>query len=371
MKKIYTTTFHHACNYGAVLQAYALQQTLLKKYDTEILNYNCAAIADVYRCFKRRSGSKKHQLTQLVKDILNYKIDYLRNQHFKTFRRNFLKETPEYKTAQDIIQHYPKGDIYITGSDQVWSPTITKGLDPIYTLNFGHHDFKKISYAASAGGNTTLRHDIKRLAAILQSYQAISVRERTLEQLLQANKVNDVNLTLDPSLLLTKEEWNKLIPPKKLTKQKYILAYSWDEPSFFFQIVNRFAQTNGYKIYYYRRRDYKHLFQGAKKSYFQYGPCEFLSLIKNAECVFTTSFHGTALSIIFNKKLFVTLSKYSDRITTLLSALGLSNRIVSSERDFDQILQKDIDWKKINATLTQKRQQSLQWLYNAIDKDTK
>ncbi len=371
MKKIYTTTFHNASNYGAVLQAYALQQILLKKYDTAILNYNCTAISDVYRCFKRRNGSKKHQTVQLVKDILNCKKEYLRNQHFKKFRNNFLKETREYKTAQDVIQHYPDGDIYITGSDQVWSPTITKGLNPVYTLDFGDHNFRKISYAASTGSNASIEHSVDELVQILQEYQALSVREDTLKQLLLNNGIENVELVLDPSLLLTREEWGKLIPPKKIEKQKYILVYSWDEPSFFFKIVNQFAQTNNYKIYYYRRRDYKHLFHGRKKSYFEYGPREFLSLIKNAECVFTTSFHGTALSTIFNKKFFAIPAKNPDRIINLLNSIDLSSRIITNTQDFKQISSEEINWEQANQLIKQKRQQSIEWLYSSIDKEQK
>ncbi len=367
MKTVNTVTFHTAMNYGAILQAYALQQVLLQKYHTQILNYDPVTISANYRCFKHPHGTPKEKISQFLNDIMRCPKDFRRNQRFRDFRKQFLHETTHFVTSQEVDSHYPRADVYITGSDQIWNPIITKGLDPIYTLNFGKNDFKKISYAASTGNNNAIKNDINMLVGQLQNFDAISVREKQLQQLLSTKDINDVTLTLDPSLLLTKNEWQKIIPNDYRPNRKYILAYSWEESEDFFRAINQLAQQMGCMIYYYRRHDYKNLFHAPKKSYFDVGPQEFLALIQNAECVFTTSFHGTALSAILNKEFFVFLAKYTDRITTLLDSIGLSDRIVTDMKKFNHIAQQEINWNKVNQLLDQNRRHSLKWLHKAID----
>lgn len=324
MKKIYTTTVHNANNYGAVLQAYALQQVLSHKYDTKILNYDNKIIRNEYRCFKKRKGIKA-QAIQIAKDIISCNAECQHSHNFKKFRKVYFQETQRFINAQDIIRNYPKADAYITGSDQVWNPKITKGFDPIYMLNFGNNDFKKISYAASAGNNSALGDNVNKLTQYLHSFDTLLVREEPLRDLLVSNGFNDVKIVVDPTLLLTTTEWQKLIPKTPDKKNKYIVAYSWKEPQFFLDIINDFAKKNNYKIYYFHRRDLKHAFHGKRESFYTYGPNDFLKLIKNADYIFTNSFHGTVFSLIFNKKFFVAPTNYFDRIETLLKSRKSTN----------------------------------------------
>lgn len=368
-KKIYTVTFHNANNYGAVLQAYALQQVLTRKYDAQILDYANPVISNDYRLFKKERGTRKQKTIRFIKDIINLKKNILSNYNFWKFRKKYLRTTCRFADSQSIKSSYPKGDVYITGSDQVWNPIITKGLDDIYTLNFGHGDFRKISYAASAGNSSTLQSCIDTLVECLKLYCAVSVRECSLNRLLSEASVNDVETVLDPVLLLSCREWQRIISRNRLTKQKYIFVYSWDEPECFFRIVNRLAELTGFKIYHYHRYDYKHLFHKKKASYYGCNPGAFLSLIQNAEYVVTTSFHGTALASVFNKKMFVVLANYSDRIMTLLKTFGLSDRIVSSEEEFEAVFHEKIDWERVNQSIKQEQCRSLQWLYKMIDEE--
>ncbi len=370
MKKIITTTFHNANNYGAVLQAYALQQTLLKKYNTEILDYYNPLIANNNRLFKKYQGTKKEKITQIVLDTIFFYKNIVRNRHFNQFRNNFLITSKRFRDANSVTSGYPKADAYITGSDQIWNPILTDGIDQVYTLNFGNHDFRKIAYAASAGENSTLSTYRNKLLQSLQTFDSISVREKPLYTLLKQELKQPITITLDPSLLLTKTEWEHIGNSAPIKEQeKYILVYSvGGEPALLYQIANRLSRQTGYRILHPKRRDLKHCFVKNNKSYYTYGPEDFINLVANAEYIITTSFHGTAFATIFNKKFFVVLAKYSDRITTLLNSLNISNRIVSSEQEFDNALKEQIDWKKVNQLIQKKRTESIDWIYNAIEK---
>ncbi len=371
MKKIITTTFYDANNYGAVLQAYALQQVLLKKYDAKILDYHNPAITNDYKCFKKYHGSTKERIKQLALDIVFFYKNVARNKHFNHFRHSLLSTTQPVQHPNFATFTYLKADAYITGSDQVWNPVITNGLDPIYSLSFINGGAKKIAYAASTGKNSTLSNHQNKLLESLHTFDAISVREQSLSTLLSQKLKSPITVTLDPSLLLTQSEWKQVIDHshKRLHDKKYILVYSvGNEPDLLYEVANSLAQQTGCEILHPKRCDFKHHFIKKSKSYYTYGPEDFVNLIANAEYVVTTSFHGTALAAIFNKKFFVVLAKYSDRITTLLNTIKLSERIVSNSQEVNRVLHQDIDWKKVNNLIKQHRGTSIQWLYNNIDK---
>lgn len=368
MKRIYTVTFHDANNYGAVIQAYALQKILSKKYDTKILDYKCSEISKSYKLFRKSNNGIKENLISFAKSILNLKKDYLRNKHFSSFKEKLMLSDTFY-TSEDVKNNYPSADAYITGSDQVWNPTMTGGLDPVYTLDFGTGDFKKISYAASAGNNNSFADCQNVLIKCVKNFDKVSVRELPLKEFITSNITKDVELVLDPSLLIHREEWEDLCKQEKKLKNKYILVYCGDEPDYFYDIVNELARKTGYLIIHFGRRDIKNKFKYKKKSFYECGPEMFVSLIKNAEYVVTASFHGTALATIFNKKMFIVLNKYSDRLKTLLDSVELSDRILYGFDDFERVFKNETNWNRTNDLLEKERQKSINWLINSIEEN--
>lgn len=367
MKKVYTVTFHNANNYGALLQAYALQKVLSQKYDTKILNYNNKMISNEYKLFKRVNSGLKDKCIQLIKDIANFKKNYIRNKNFDKFRKKLIL-TDYFSSSDDVINHYPKADAYITGSDQVWNSKITCGLDSVYILNFGNKEFKKISYAASCGNNDTIIGYEDILTNSIKKFNNISVRESSLQKFLLKKLQTPVNLVLDPTLLLKKEDWERFATNKKVIKEKYIFVYCGEESDYFYDIVNELAKRTGYLIVYFGRRDLKNKFKYRKKSCFEYGPIEFVNLIKNSEYVVTVSFHGTAFAAMLNKKMFIVLNRFPDRLKTLLDSIELSDRIVKNMEDFEIVYNKDIDWNKTNMLIEQQRKKSINWLFEAVEK---
>ena len=364
MKKVYTITFHNADNYGAVIQAYALQKVLEKKYETKILDYDNKTISEGYKLFKKTKGGIKTQLVQFLKDIINLKKNYLRIRNFNNYRKK-INFTKKYSNYNEVLNNYPKVDAFVVGSDQVWNKDITGFIDPVYTLNFGKNDFRKISYAASSGDVSVIEKDTNILNYI-SKIDKISVREKSLSDYLTKKIDNDVSLVLDPSLLLTKKEWLSSVENKRIIKEKYIFVYCGNEPDYFYKIIEDIQEKTGYLVIHFGRRDKK--IKCRKKSVYSVGPAEFISLINNAECVVTTSFHAVALSVICNKKLYAVLNRYSDRLETTLTSLGLSDCIIHNYLEYEEKSQKNINWDKSNELLDKKREESINWLYSAIDK---
>ena len=367
MKKVLTTTFHLANNYGALLQTYALQYFLSKKYDTKILNYDNTYVSKWYKLFQPKSNIIL-TLFSYAKSIINYNKEMGRIKNFNKFRDE-LKMTEIINSTSCLNKTLLKYDAIITGSDQVWNPSITNGLDNVYFLDFDNKSIRRISYAASCGSVKVLDGYNDAFLRKTKNIDKISVREKELKDYLEKRIDNEVDLVLDPTLLLKKEEWLSKVGEERLEKNKYIFVYSvGNDNQLFIDSVNKLSRITGYKIVYFDKSDIKHRFKCKKENWYKAGPSEFLNLLFNSEFVVSTSFHALALSIIMNKEIFVTLSSKPDRLITLCDTVGLNNRIVSSVNDIDKLLKENTDWKEINKRLEVERKKSQQWLVDAIDK---
>ena len=362
MKKVYTITFQNADNYGAVLQAYALQKAISKKYKTEILNYDNKSISNSYKLFKRKN-TLKDQIIQTAKDLINFRTEFSRKKRFNAFRKHLNLSQPITNNSFCASDHY-KDSIYITGSDQVWNEDLTGGIDDLYFLNPVPKE-QSISYAASVGSLDTIKHENDFIKSMKQ-IKHLSVRERPLKEYLD-KKLSSANIkvVLDPTLLLSKKDWESFAGDKRIIKEKYVFVYCGEEPKHFYDIVNDIAKKEHLTIVYSWRRDKNHVFLSRKRSYANLGPKEFANLIRYAECVVTSSFHGTALSVIFNKRLYAVLNRSSNRLTTLLKQLSLDECIITNYEDYTNY--KSPDWDKANTLLKSKSEDSMNWLYDAIE----
>ena len=363
MKKIYTITFHKANNYGAILQAYALQRFLSKKYDTKILNYDNRAISNCYKRFTFYNNTGAKMALGLVKDLINLRKTSKRTHSFNRFRSE-LKISDCYTLSAVKSGEYPQVDAYIVGSDQVWNHTITGGVDDVYSLNFGRGDFKKISYAASSG-NADVYLEKKEY---FKTYDAVSVRERSLEDTISRQGIKGVKLVADPTILLTLDEWKSVIPGKRIVAGKYLFAYSvGNATELYYEAVNSIARERNLEVVFFDKWNKGGKIRAKNHSMYCAGPYEFLNLLYNSEIVVTTSFHGTALSAILNKEMIIIPSTYSERITTLTGILGLSGKIVADGKKLEEACKRAIDWGAVNDKLEKERNKSSKWLIGAIE----
>lgn len=367
MKKIGIITFHKAHNYGAVLQAYALQKVLSQNHNVSIINYRNEQIEDSYKVVR----IKKENIISLAKSLISSFIYYSKNKkrhiNFDEFIKEYMNLTDEYKSEQELKDNPPDLDIYITGSDQVWNYNISGKKIDAYTLNFGNKNIKKISYAASIGTLTFDEINKEKYVENINKIHKISVREEKAQEYLKDVFDNNVEVTLDPTLLVKKEDWEKQFDLENTEKQKYIFVYTLTKDAKYYEIINWLSKKTGLKVIHLGKRNEK--IKNILRNAYSDGPVEFLKLIKNAEYVITSSFHATVFSLIFNKKFWsIPPKKTGSRITNLLEKLRISNRIVYTLEEFkNKKYDEKIDYIEVDKKLEKERKKSIDWLNDAIN----
>ena len=365
-KKIGIATFHNAHNYGAVLQVYALQKILSKKYEVKIINYRNKAITNVYKLFKVNKKNVFTIIKSLLTDFIYYSKDKKRFDEFEKFINNNLHMTQEYNTEEKLKTNPPKFDIYITGSDQVWNYDIARNID-VYTLNFGEKSIKRIAYAASIGEDTLYNEFIQEYKNNIQKIDHISVREEQAKLYLEKIIDESISVTLDPTLLINGDEWSESIDNKEQQKEKYIFAYIVEENEEFYKILNYLSEITGYKIIHTGRKNRK--IKNVLENAYIKGPMDFIKLIKNSEYVIATSFHATVFSILFHKKFWIIPHlKKGGRVFNLLNKLNIADRTI---KNFEEFKFKDydatIDYAVVDNILNVEREKSKKWLEDAIN----
>lgn len=326
--KVGILTFHRAINYGAVLQAWALQTFLQSKgYETSIIDYRCKPIENNYKIFSLHKilnipflSSIKYLLSNLYHyyDILN------RTKSFERFIKNYLnlKSVDEIKNLDAII----------TGSDQVWNPYLTEGMDNYYFLNIPElADKKKIAYAVSGEKNYFSDNYIKQITPAIAKIHDVSVRESNLKDVLKLKKVS---VCVDPTFLLTNKEWS-CIGNERLIEKNYIFLFEVVHSPMSKLIANKLSEKYSVQIVFLYS-SFKFLKSNSNiKS--PVGPEEFVSLIRHARFIVTTSFHGMVISMLLRKQFILAPTTHMNRQQSLLRQMGMENRIVKSLHELGKL----------------------------------
>lgn len=360
---IKTITCHDVYNFGASLQAYALQSFITSLgHDVEIINYKPDYLSHHYKLlYVDNPAYRKNIVTKLVYVI--YKLpcklyQQRRKKNFDCFTRSYLRIGERYNSFLDLKEKCPKAQIYIAGSDQIWNPLFENGRDPAFFLAFAPDSSYKMSYAASFA-ISQLPFDVTDFVyKNLCKFDRISVRESTGISLLESIGITTGVRVLDPVFLLERDIWDSIIQPFSLVKEKYILVYDFERSTLIKDITLRIAIENNYKIISIYKNDYSH------KVFDLSGPIEFLNLIKNAQMVITNSFHATAFSIIFEKNFYVVgrEEKVNSRMRDLLSLFSLCDRYVETS----QMEYKDIDYSSIRFLIKEEILKSQRFLKNSF-----
>ncbi len=360
--KIGIATFQWSDNYGAVFQSFALQ-TVLKNagHEVHIINYQPQPIL---------TGLSQY-IAKSPKALFPKWEDTYKRKLFERFRSKYLYRTKEvFHSGQDLIKIQNNFEILITGSDQVWNPKWLiqqDGLWDLCFLRFAGKHIKLISYAASFGHAdiSTLKQEWKsKIEKDIRNFDAVSVREHSgisMVKLLASR--NDAMHVVDPTLLLNKDYYNKLIGNLKKRKH-FLFSYmllGLEKDALF--IENQIS--NIYKL--------KIIKCDAKKMLFHPGyklpnPIGWLNLIRNAQIVITNSFHGVVFCLIFHTPFFALLldgeiGTTNGRIIDLLNEVGLTSRMLTplqANKIFDY--EDWIDWIKVDNVLEGMIQQSINFL---------
>lgn len=370
--KTYTITCHNVYNYGASLQAYALQKYLLSRgVENKIIDYMPDYLAWHYHLswFISSRGNhygmmRKNFLLRGLYVLHRYLKDLKslgRKRAFDDFRNANMILTERSRCVNEINSQVDDADVLIAGSDQIWnSHSLENGLDSAFYLDFGPREAKRISYAASFGANVINEKDIVFVKEQLGRFNKISVRENNGLRLVESIGFKG-EVVLDPVFLLDASSWDSMAN-KNVPTYPYILVYSIGSMSEGMKrMIGQIKRDGRYKIIAIRsNKAVKGIREIANA-----GPAEFLSLIKGASYILSNSFHATAFSIIFHK-LFYSFpygnKKSSERILGLLQILGLANRYDCDCFSLSEV----IDYDNVQMTLEGMQTWSREWLKNVI-----
>ena len=347
IKKTATITFQNANNYGALLQAYALHKTITKLgVENHVLNYQCEYMGKPYGLAAlRRKG-----IIRFLLGIAYHIVRMPRRAKFAEIRSQ-MNITP-ILSRNDLMTLEDQYDCFIAGSDQVWNDGITN-LDPSFFFDFIKNPEKKLSFAASFGFeimSDALKTEYKKL---LNDFSSYNMRESSGVEIIKSLLNKPANLVLDPTLLLTCDDYNIIAQPPKI-KDKYILVYQITVSSFLLNTVRKIAKSTGYKVVtipfplggFIRA-----------KTNFSAGPREWIGLIRDAEIVVTDSFHGCCFSILYNKNFHAIITGAGTRIYNLLDVFNLNDCLYKPGSELK--LERNIDWEEINDNIDKERNNSL------------
>lgn len=357
------TMFQDNYNFGGNLQAFALCKACNDLgYDAEQISYRN------YRTIRYKLASIKMKLCGERPDPLLEKR--------KSAIRSFQKKIPHSRiyyadTIKDANMHY---DCFIAGSDQIWNP---KWINKAYSLDFVAGNKYKFSYAASIGCRQLSDDDREIFRKILDKLDDISVRENEAKVLLSDLTQCRIIQTLDPTFLLSREEWASECAEQKVSG-KYIFCYFLRGDQSIRDIATAYAQKHGLRIVTfpnlsYTLRECDRCF-GDERLY-DVSPQDFLTLIKNAEYVFTDSFHAVAFSVIFQTQFCVIndegMKKMADRVTSLLDQINArGNFLDSSEKATVEYVETlpPIDFESNRSGLDEKVEESRSFLKSNLER---
>lgn len=354
MKSIATITTHAALNYGAVLQAYALNKYINDLgYPCDILNYVPSHVDNSYRLVSIPKSPQGLLLS--VFQLLNYSKRKQRAQRFAAFRDQYLKLSGEViRSHGNLIDHANHYDTVVCGSDQIWSPVL-HDFDEAYFLSFPEIATRRVSYAASFGQDM-IDTDVKpELSRRLAGFSDFACREYSGQRLIRELTGKEAPIVLDPVFLLDVSHWKSLAKPIE-TKQPYCLLYFLSNPENSPFAAKKYANKHEMQTVSigFSPRDYKY----SVSCDYSLGPQEFLGAICSAETILTNSFHCTAFSILMEKNFYTRISDKkgarNDRMITLLTELGLEDRLYY-DKDVDLLdLNKPIDYSAVRVRLQEK-----------------
>lgn len=386
MKNIGLVTYYNSDNYGAMLQAYALQN--------EIKRNNCECIIISHDRFSSRnieqsSGSRSKKIIKLLTFAFRYprsirytilsfskKIRSGRNtckNKCAAFRDEYFpnKTIDFYYSTEQIMNNPPIFDGYVCGSDQIWNPERFTGAAPFY-LDFVPEGRNRIAYAPSLAMTSIPENLYSQYKALLSKFTDVSVREnRGCEAVKKATGISPT-WVLDPTFLMSKDEWIKFENDNVDTPGRYIFCYFLSKENALHarNTINAISKKMNAEVVVLPFGI--HTIDKNWHSLDSAGPREFVALIHKAEYILTDSFHGTAISInlekpfnVFSEDTNASFANRFDRILNILNICGLQHKTFTNVSDLDTSA---IDYIKVDEALLAMRETSKSFLSSALKK---
>lgn len=381
-----TCYFHH--NYGSMLQAYATEmimqqmglpfQTIACKAPINYMQENKILyiikkllIAD----WKMRLGKMKIERAKKENPMFakNWEI---RNKAFDQFAETFFHVSPYCKNREELTKMAENYSAFLVGSDQLWrTDSVEHGY---YTLEWVPDHIRKIAYSTSIGVKEVPWFQVEKNKRFMNRFDHIALREQSACDLVYKLTGRKVPVVLDPTLLFTGDQWLEIQQQEPLTNGKYIFCYLLGDNPSQREFIKRVKEKTEYKIVALQQLDdYIPSDEGFADEAPYVGPREFLNYIRNAEYVFTDSFHCSVFSILY-KKNFFTFSRFAEgakqstntRIDNLLHITGLEARRMTNDKTIEEVVNFKRNFDGVDEKLNALRKSSMDYLYNAF-KDLK
>lgn len=377
-----TCYFHH--NYGSMLQAYATEmimqqmglpfQTIACKAPINYMQENKflyiikkLLIAD----WKMRLGKMKIERAKKGNPMFakNWEI---RNKAFDQFAETFFHVSPYCKNREELTKMAENYSAFLVGSDQLWrTDSVEHGY---YTLEWVPDHIRKIAYSTSIGVKEVPWFQVEKNKRFMNRFDHIALREQSACDLVYKLTGRKVPVVLDPTLLFTGDQWLEIQQQEPLTNGKYIFCYLLGDNPSQREFIKTVKEKTGYKIVALQQLDdYIPSDEGFADEAPYVGPREFLNYIRNAEYVFTDSFHCSVFSILY-KKNFFTFSRFAEgakqstntRIDNLLHITGLEERRMTNDKTIEEVINFNRRFDGVDEKLNALRKSSMDYLYNAF-----
>lgn len=355
-------TYHRSQNYGAQLQAYALRRVVEKLgHRAAVLDGNTIGESGL---FHWSCASGRALLGSLRNNILSLCFNRTRHRRFREFSQRLLGRTAPCMSRPALQRECAAYDAIITGSDQVWHPQICEG-DTSFFLDIPIASHRKIAYAPSFGVSEYTPEQVARYMPLIADIAHLSVREESGQQLIRKHLQREAPLVLDPTMLLERADWESVAQDSPY--RHYLLYFSiLDSLPGSDAYVRRVAREKGLRIV--RIGSVRDVLKRGFINARHVGPQGFLGLVRDADYVITSSFHGCVFSILFEKQFLCLLNRNdrNSRLETLTAQLGLSGRLVRHVDTPHASEQLPITYEPVRQRLAQKRRESLQFLTTAL-----
>ena len=377
-----TCYFHH--NYGSMLQAYATEmimqqmglpfQTIACKAPINYMQENKflyiikkLLIAD----WKMRLGKMKIERAKKENPMFakNWEI---RNKAFDQFAETFFHVSPYCKNREELTKMAENYSAFLVGSDQLWrTDSVEHGY---YTLEWVPDHIRKIAYSTSIGVKEVPWFQVEKNKRFMNRFDHIALREQSACDLVYKLTGRKVPVVLDPTLLFTGDQWLEIQQQEPFTNGKYIFCYLLGDNPSQREFIKTVKEKTGYKIVALQQLDnYIPSDEGFADDAPYDGPREFLNYIRNAEYVFTDSFHCSVFSILY-KKNFFTFSRFAEgakqstntRIDNLLHITGLEERRMTNDKTIEEVINFNRRFDGVDEKLNALRMSSMDYLYNAF-----
>lgn len=346
-------------NYGQILQCYAMQTVVRRLgYDAKVVRYRKRDADESLRW-----ENKPELLTGMYElwyrlSRVEHKVD-IRILKFIGFIKKNISLSRQCYTKRQVEKECEDCGVLFCGSDQIWNPVV---FDNVYALDFGTDAQKRISYAPSGVwlGEEWTKPIYKDLGKCLERFDLVTVREKESIEILKKYTKKKIIDVVDPTLLLSKEDWDQ-VASKKVLGESYIFCYFLGRIRPYKLLLKKIMQKYGaQRIFFTTPGGYEEENGQNKDKYFSpmrnVGPAEFIALIRDARAVCTDSFHGLALSIIYQKQFYIFERKMLDknlwaslsRQENLLKKIGITERrLVRSLKELDYL--EKIDYSNIQV----------------------